>query len=81
MLRIRIYKRERSEVGLCLAGNVSAADIPEVARLIEEARGSGVAIGIHLSAVRIIARVAVQFPVKPDGQEAEVTGCPRYVRE
>jgi hypothetical protein len=49
--------------------------------LIEEARGSGVAIGIHLSAVRIIARAAVQFLVKRVGREAEVTGCPRYVRE
>jgi hypothetical protein len=51
----------------------------EVARLIEEARGPGVAVGIHLAAARIIARAVVKFLVKRDGRE--VTGCPRCARE
>jgi ABC-type transporter Mla MlaB component len=81
VLRIEIDKRGPTEVGLLLAGNFYAADIPEVARLIEEAHRAGAAVGIDLSAVRVVDRAAVRFLVKWDARNTAVTECPAYVRE
>jgi hypothetical protein len=81
VLRIDIEKRGPTEVALLLAGNFCAADIPEVARLIEEAHRDGAAVGIDLSAVRVIERAAVMFLMKRETPDTAVTGCPAYVRE
>jgi ABC-type transporter Mla MlaB component len=82
VLRIDIDKRGPTEIGLLLAGNFYAADIPEVARLIEEAHCAGAAaVSIDLSAVQVIDRAAVQFLTRRDAHDIAVTGCPAYVRE
>jgi hypothetical protein len=81
VLRIDIDKRGSTEVALLLAGNFCAADIPEVARLVEEAHRGGAAVCIELSAVRVIERAAVLFLMKWQARSTAVTGCPAYVRE
>ena len=81
MLRIDIDKRGPAEVGLLLSGNFGAADIPEVACLIEEAHRAGASVGIDLSAVQVVDRAAVQFLTKREARDTAVTGCPAYVRE
>jgi hypothetical protein len=53
VLRIDIDKRGSTEVALLLAGNFCAADIPEVAHLIEEAHRDGAAVCTDPSAVRV----------------------------
>jgi anti-anti-sigma regulatory factor len=81
VLRIDIDRTGPSRVGLLLAGNFCAADIPEVARLIKEAHRLGAAVGIDLSAVTVIDRAVVQFLVRGNAWDTTVTGCPAYVRE
>lgn len=81
MLRIEVHRPEPSLVSVSLAGDFCSSAVAEIAQLIDEARRTGDRVAIDLSAVCRVDRDAVQFLALRAGRDADLVGCPGYVRE
>lgn len=81
MLKIEAVVEPPSRVRLRLAGDLSADHLPELRRLIAEARGAGREVTLDLDAIKLIDRDAIVFFASPEGRKARLEGCPSYAVE
>jgi ABC-type transporter Mla MlaB component len=81
VLRIEIHRPEPRRVSFSLSGDFCSSAVADVTQLIDEARQAGERVAIDLSAVRRVDREAVRFLALRGGRDADLVGCPGYVRE
>jgi len=79
MLRIEKRSETASAVTYALAGQVTREHLPEIGRLLSEARGHGRRVTLDLGAVMLVDREVIRFLAAGPGTGAELVDCPAYV--
>jgi ABC-type transporter Mla MlaB component len=80
MMRIETMAETEVAVTYVLTGRVTEEHLPELARLLEAARGRGLQVILDLSGVVLVDRGFVRFLASGEGAWAELAHCPAYVR-
>ena len=81
MLKIEKTSETASRVTFFLSGRISADHVPELNRLIRDARNAGQSVVLDLEGVGLVDRKAVEFFTKGEGAKSKLLHCPVYVRE
>ena len=81
MLKIEKTSETAAAVTLFLSGRISADHVPELNKLLREAREAGQTVTLDLEGVGLVDRKAVEFFTKGEGARSRLLHCPVYVRE
>ena len=81
MLRIEVGNESPREIRYSLAGKLSRDYLPELVRLLDEARNAGRQAMLDLAAVTLADRDAVAFFACGPGSGAALERCPSFLRE
>ena len=81
MLKIEKTSETATSVTFFLSGRISADHVPELNKLIRNARGAGQGVVLDLEGVGLVDRKAVEFFSKGEGAKSKLLHCPVYIQE
>jgi ABC-type transporter Mla MlaB component len=81
MLKIDISSPNGTEVVVALSGWIRREHLPELARVLDQARAGSRRICLDLHDVSLVDREGVEFLAACAGRIATLRACPSYLRE
>ena len=81
MLKIETVSSNRSGIVVALSGWLRREHLPELERVLAEARAAGRRISLDLHDVNLVDREGVEFLAARANRIATLRSCPSYLRE